>query len=119
MKEVDVIIPHERLKEVNAVFHKHNVGGLYYYEISGRGKGERKEVEHITAGGYRTGKKYVPEFHSLVKVQVIIPDSLESSLVNDVMNAVSTGSAGDGKIFVKDVTNAYDIGMKSSGEKAA
>lgn len=119
MKEVDFIIQHERLNEVNAILHKHKVGGMFYSEISGRGKGERKEVEEIAHGGYRTGKRYVPEFHSLIKIQVIIPDALENALVGEIMNTISTGSAGDGKIFVKDVTNAYDIGSKTSGEKAA
>lgn len=66
-----------------------------------------------------TGKRYIPEFHSLMKVQVIVSDTLEKTLVEEIMNSVSTGSAGDGKVFVKDVTNAYDIGTKTSGEKAA
>jgi nitrogen regulatory protein P-II 1 len=35
------------------------------------------------------------------------------------MDGISTGSAGDGKIFVKDVTGAYDIGSKEAGDKAA
>jgi nitrogen regulatory protein P-II 1 len=35
------------------------------------------------------------------------------------MEGISTGSAGDGKIFVKDVTTTYDIGSKEAGDKAA
>ena len=34
------------------------------------------------------------------------------------MDRISTGSAGDGKIFVKDVSGAYDIGSKDTGDKA-
>jgi nitrogen regulatory protein PII len=52
-------------------------------------------------------------------VQVIVPDSMEKSLISAIMDKVSTGSAGDGKIFVKDVTASHDIGSKESGEKAA
>jgi nitrogen regulatory protein P-II 1 len=52
-------------------------------------------------------------------VQVIVPDSMEKVLISDIMDKISTGSAGDGKIFVKDITETYDIGSKESGEKAA
>lgn len=51
-------------------------------------------------------------------VQVIVPDPVEKALVSDIMDRVSTGSAGDGKIFVKDVSGAYDIGSKDTGDKA-
>lgn len=51
-------------------------------------------------------------------VQVIVPGPVEKALVSDIMDRVSTGSAGDGKIFVKDVSGAYDIGSKDTGDKA-
>jgi nitrogen regulatory protein P-II 1 len=44
---------------------------------------------------------------------------MEKALISDIMDKLSTGSAGDGKIFVKDITGAYDIGSKESGESAA
>ena len=52
-------------------------------------------------------------------VKVLIPDSMEKNLISEIMDKISTGSAGDGKIFVKDVTGAYDIGSKETGDKAA
>jgi nitrogen regulatory protein P-II 1 len=119
MKEVDIIIPHERFNDVNHILHKHRVGGMYFYEITGRGRAERPEREETTVEGYRTGKRYVPEFGGRIKVQVIIPDSMKKALVDDIIAAASTGSAADGKIFVKAITNAYDIGTKQSGEIAA
>ena len=119
MKQLDIIVPHERLNEVNSVLYEHKVGGMYYFEISGRGRAERQPVESTTVEGYRTGKRYVPEFGSRTMVQVIVPDSMEKSLISAIIDKVSTGSAGDGKIFVKDVTASYDIGSKESGEKAA
>jgi nitrogen regulatory protein P-II 1 len=44
---------------------------------------------------------------------------MEKPLISDIMERISTGSAGDGKIFVKDVTATYDIGSKEAGDKAA
>jgi nitrogen regulatory protein P-II 1 len=52
-------------------------------------------------------------------VQVVVPDSIEKVVISDILDRLSTGSVGDGKIFVKDVSGAYDIGSKESGEKAA
>ena len=119
MKELDIIIPRERLNEINSILYKHKVGGMYFFEISGRGRAERQSVEATTTEGYRTGKRYVPEFGGRTMVQVLVPDSMEKVLISDIMNGLSTGSAGDGKIFVKDVTGTYDIGSKEAGDKAA
>ena len=52
-------------------------------------------------------------------VQVIVPDVMEKVVISDIMDTISTGSSGDGKIFVKEITGAYDIGSKEAGEKAA
>ena len=76
-------------------------------------------IEATTYEGYRTGKRYVPEFGSRTMVQVTVSDSIENALIADIMEKISTGSPGDGKIFVKGMTRAYDIGSKGSDEKAA
>jgi nitrogen regulatory protein P-II 1 len=119
MKQLDIIVPHERLNEVNSILYEHKVGGMYYFEISGRGRAERQSIESTTVEGYRTGKRYIPEFGSRTMVQVIVPDSMEKAIISAIMDKISTGSAGDGKIFVKDITASYDIGSKEAGEKAA
>jgi nitrogen regulatory protein P-II 1 len=118
MKEIDIIIPHERMNDVNSILYKHKVGGMYFFEIAGRGRAERQAIEATTFEGYRTGKRYVPEFGSRTMVQVIVPDSMYKVLISDVMDRLSTGSAGYGKIFVKDIAETHDIGSKESGEKA-
>jgi nitrogen regulatory protein P-II 1 len=118
MKEIDIIIPHERMNDVNSILYKHKVGGMYFFEIAGRGRAERQAIEATTVEGYRTGKRYVPEFGSRTMVQVIVPDSMYKVLISDIMDRLSTGSAGDGKIFVKDIAETYDIGNKEAGEKA-
>lgn len=119
MKELDIIIPTERLSDIDSILYKHKVGGMYFFEIAGRGRAERQAIEATTYEGYRTGRRYVPEFGSRTMVQVLVPDSMEKVLISDIMDRISTGSAGDGKIFVKDVTGTYDIGTKEAGDKAA
>jgi nitrogen regulatory protein P-II 1 len=118
MKELSIIVPVERLNVINTILHNHKVGGMYFFEITGRGRAERPEVEAVTHEGYRTGKRYVPEFGSRAMVQVLVPDSAEKPIVSDIFDKMSTGSAGDGKIFVRDITRSYDIGSKQEGEQA-
>ena len=121
MKQLDIIVPHERLSDVNQILYNHKVGGMLHYDIKGRGRAERSpRVQRLSteAGGYSTGKRYVPEFGTRTKIEVLVPDSTYKQLVEEIIRTVSTGSAADGKIFVKDISEAYDIGTKQSGDPA-
>jgi nitrogen regulatory protein P-II 1 len=118
MKQIEVVIPHERLTEVNNILYKHKVGGLSFYDIKGRGRVEHKAVPESAVAGYQTGRTYVPEFGTRTKLEVLVPDALAKQIIDDLLGGLSTGSVSDGKIFVKDVAEAYDIGSKQSGDVA-
>src|SRR6185503_12661026 len=107
MKRLDFIIPHERLPEVNELLHKHKVGGMTFYDIKGRGRAKR---EPVSVG--RGVMRYVPEFGFRTKIEVLVSDDQAKAIIDDVLKIISTGSASDGKIFVYDVAEAYDIGSK-------
>ena len=113
MKRLDIIIPHEHLQEVNDILHKHKVGGMTFYDIKGRGRSKREPVA-IGRGVMR----YVPEFGSRMKIEVLVSDPLAKPITNDILNVISTGSDYDGKIFVYDVAEAYDIGTKETSDSA-
>ena len=113
MKRLDIIIPHERLSEVNDILHKHKVGGITFYDIKGRG---RAKQEPVAVG--RGVMRYVPEFGSRTKIEVLVKDSLSQQIIEDLLKKISTGSTSDGKIFVYDVVEAYDIGSKESNDSA-
>jgi nitrogen regulatory protein P-II 1 len=113
MKRLDIIIPHERLQEVNDILHKNKVGGMTFYDIKGRGRSKR---EPVAVG--RGVMRYVPEFGSRMKIEVLVPDSLAKSIIDNIFNVLSPGSDYDGKIFVYDVAEAYDIGTKETGNSA-
>ncbi len=44
MKRLDIIIPHERVGELNELLHKHNVGGMTFYDIKGRGRSKNEPI---------------------------------------------------------------------------
>ena len=113
MKRLDFIIPHERLPEVNELLHRHKVGGMSFYEIKGRGRAKR---EPVSVG--RGVMRYVPEFGFRTKIEVLVPDAISKAVIDEVLKVIRTGSALDGKIFVYDVADAYDIGSNERGDQA-
>ena len=56
------------------------------------------------------------EFVKINIVEVIVPDSLVDKIVNDVSDNFSSNTEKHGMIFVKDVSDAYEIGTKLKGE---
>ena len=83
------------------------------YDIKGRG---RTKQEPLSVG--RGVTKYIPEYGSNTKIEVLVPDPLAESVVNDVLTEIGTGTSSIGKIFVFDVVGAYDIGTKQTGDSA-
>jgi nitrogen regulatory protein P-II 1 len=83
------------------------------YDIKGRG---RTKQEPLSVG--RWVMKYIPEYGSNTKIEVLIPDPLADPVVNDVLTEIGTGTSSIGKIFVFDVASAYDIGTRQTGDSA-
>ena len=113
MKRLDLIIAHERVREVNDIVHRYKVGGMTFYDIRGRG---RSKYEPVDVG--RGIRRYVPEFGCWTKVEILVADSQAKKIIDDILEVISTGSASDGKIFVYEVAEAYDIGTKETGDDA-
>lgn len=113
LKRIDLIIPLERLRDLNDLMHEHDVGGLTFYDVKGRG---RTRQEPVAVG--RGVMRYVPEFGSRMKVEVLVSNEKMKPLIDDILAKIGTGSLSDGKIFVCDVSEAYDIGSKESGDNA-
>ena len=113
MKRLDIIIPREQLGKVNDTLHKNRVGGMTFYGIKGRGR-SKYEPESIGTGVM----EYVPEFGRWTKIEVLVADLQAKQITDDILQTMSTGSASDGKIFVYDVVEAFDIGTKRTGDTA-
>lgn len=113
MKRLDVIIPQERLADVNNILHRHKVRGMTFYDVKGRGRAKR---EPVAVG--RGVMRYVPEFGFRTKIEVLVSDTIATKIIKILLKEIGTGSASDGKIFVYDVAEAYDIGSKEEGDDA-
>jgi nitrogen regulatory protein PII len=53
-----------------------------------------------------------------MKVEVLVSNQKVKPIIDDIFTKIGTGSVSDGKIFVYDVYEAYDIVSKESGDEA-
>jgi len=115
MKEIDIIFPHERLPAINKLLYKHKVGFLFY-TIDGRARETRDQVPEVISkeAPYATGRKITPHYSRGIKLEMIVSDYMAKPIVDEFIATLSTGSASDGRIFVKDISEGYDIGSKKS-----
>ena len=116
MKQLDIFIRTDDLKQVTDILQKNGVGGITFYEINGAGRMKRKAVPEMVRA-YMTGRMITPEYVKRTKVEAVVPDSAVKMIV-DGLNDNRSGKEAHGMVFVKDVSDAYEIGTKVSGEAA-
>lgn len=105
MKRIEAIVQSEVSKQVVKAIRDVGVGGVTLIQSLGQGAGERPEI-----GGHQI------EFNSTDVIVTVVQDSIVSSVVSAIMDVAHTGEKGDGKIFVSNVEDSYDISTK---EKSA
>jgi nitrogen regulatory protein PII len=113
MKQLDIYIPLENVSEATEVFHTHEVGGISLSEIKGRGKIPHEPIPDMVRS-YWYGKKMTPEYVNRVHISIIVSDSKVKPIIDDLFKLKPTR----GKVFVRDVLEAYDLVSKTEGESA-
>ena len=107
MKLVMAIVKPFKLDEVREALTAIGVTGLTVSEVKGFGR--QKGHTEI----YR-GAEYAINFLPKAKIEVVVKDDLVEQTVEAVTKTAQTGSIGDGKVFVLDVSGAVRI---RTGEK--
>ena len=102
MKLVTAIVKPFKLDEVREALTSMGVEGLTVSEVKGFGR--QKGHTEI----YR-GAEYEISFVPKVRIDVVVSDALADQVVEAITKAARTGSIGDGKIFVSDVSKAVRI----------
>ncbi len=111
MKKVEAIIKPFKLDDVKEALTEIGIVGMTVTEV--RGFGRQKGHSEL----YR-GSEYTIDFLPKVKVEIVVPDSQISKVVETIVNAAKTGSIGDGKVFVLDVEESLRIRTGERGEAA-
>ena len=111
MKMIEAVVQPFKLDEVKDALVEMGVRGLTVTEVKGFGrqKGHR-EV-------YR-GAEYTTDFVPKVKIEVYVTDSLVARVIETITRSAKTGSVGDGKIFVSDLSSVVRIRTGETGEAA-
>jgi len=111
MKLVTAIVKPFKLDEVREALTSMGVEGLTVSEVKGFGR--QKGHTEI----YR-GAEYEISFVPKVRIDVVVSDALADQVVEAITKSARTGSIGDGKIFVSDVSKAVRIRTGDSDEDA-
>ena len=117
MKEIVVYAISEDLPKITDILHKHNAGGIVFYEVNGRGRAKREEVPEMVRF-YMTGRKVTPKFVKRTKVETFVTDSAAKEIVDEIISSIGSETDPRGMVFVKEVSSAYEIGTKQSGDVA-
>lgn len=110
MKRIEAIIQVDKLDKVVYSLKAAGVGGITITQSRGVGAGQRPVIQDS-----RGTSKHEAEFNTLNTVITIVDDSKVGAVVSAIIDAAHTGSRGDGKIFVTNVAEAFDIATKESG----
>jgi nitrogen regulatory protein P-II 1 len=111
MKKIEAIIKPFKLENVKDALAELSIDGMTVSEVKGFGR--QKGHTEI----YR-GSEYTVDFLPKIKIEIVLADSLVSSVQAAIVKAARTGKIGDGKVFVSPVDEAVRIRTQEVGEKA-
>lgn len=101
MKRIEAVVQSEVSRQVVKAVRETGVGGVTLIESLGQGAGYRPEI---------AGKQI--EFNSTDVILTIVNDSQVDAVISAIMDTAHTGKKGDGKIFISNVEESYDISTK-------
>ena len=112
MKEISIFVRAAALEQVTEILRKHNVSGITFYDVYGAVPG--------MAESYMTSRTIIPDYVKKIKVETIASDYVTKQIVDDISNSVSEHVEKELQglmIFVKDVSDVYEIGTKQRQER--
>jgi len=106
MKRIEIIVQSEVSRKVVKAIRSKGASGATLIESLGQGGGERPEI----------GGKQI-EFNSTDVIITVVKDSQLDSVISAIMDTAHTGEKGDGKIFVTNIEDSYDISTKQKSSE--
>jgi nitrogen regulatory protein P-II 1 len=108
MKKIEAIVRPEKLNAVRGILDAKGFSGMTATEVKGRGR-QKGVALQWRAGDYRV------EFLPKIKLEIVVDDSSAETVIDLICDAVQTGEAGDGKIFVYPVEDVVRVRTKERG----
>jgi len=111
MKRIEAIVRPEKLQDVKNALVEIGATGMTLEDVRGFG---RQKGQTST---YR-GISYTVEFLTKKRLVLVISDEFLEKVIETISSAASTGTIGDGKIFVSQVEEAIRIRTGETGQIA-
>ncbi len=111
MKKIEAIIRPEKFEIIKDALTEKGYGGMSVAEI--KGQGNNKGVSQVF-----NGKRYRVDLLPMTKIDLVVPDDAVEQVVETIMDISQTGSIGDGKIFVSEISNVHRIRTGEQGDAA-
>lgn len=111
MKLINIVVRPSKVEAVKSALSALNIGGATLFEVKGFGT----QKGHTSS--YR-GTSYVTDTNPKGMLQVACKDEDVSNIIEAVRDVANTGSIGDGKIFVTELSDVIRIRTGESGEDA-
>jgi nitrogen regulatory protein PII len=102
MKLVKCVIRQNKVDEVRDALERASVSGLTITEV--RGHGRQKGPRAV----YR-GREYEVNLLPKTMIELAVSDELVDEVVAVIMNTARTGDIGDGRIWVLNIEEGYNI----------
>lgn len=109
MKLITAIVKPAKVDDIKVALQAAGIAGMTVSET--RGFGRQKGHTEI----YR-GAEYTVDFIPKVRIEVLAEDSEADSVIDTIVRTASTGSIGDGKLWV---TNVEQVIRIRTGERGA
>ena len=111
MQKIEAIIRPEKFDIIKDALTEMGYSGMSVIEM--KGHGNQKGVSEVWRG-----KRYRVDLLPKIKLEIVVNDDVVEDVVQTIIKESQTGSVGDGKIFVYEVSNAFRIRTGEEGEIA-
>jgi nitrogen regulatory protein PII len=109
MKLIKSIVRPNKVDDIKDALGKLNIPGMTVTEVRGHGR----QKGHTAV--YR-GREYEVSLLPKMEIEVVVPEAQLDAAVKAIITAARTGEIGDGRVFVSDVEQSYNI---RTGERDA
>lgn len=111
MKKIEAVIKPHKIEDVRSALASLGIMGLTAWEV--RGFGRQKGHQEL----YR-GSEYQVNFMPKVRLEIVVSDGQLDDVVKAIVESAQTGTIGDGKVFVLDVSSAVRIRTGEQDDEA-
>ena len=108
MKLIIAIIQPHRLEEVKEELYKSEINLITVSEVLGHGR--QKGITEVYRGHKETGNLL-----RKIRLEIAVNDNFVESTIKAIVKGAKTGEAGDGKIFVLNLTECVRIRTEERG----